>query len=377
MKKVGFIVNPVAGLGGSVGLKGSDGADVVRKALGLGAKPHSGDRGLTAIKALLPLAEQLVLYTCPGKMGEDIAREAGFLPQVMAGFEKHGTDLLSTTAEDTIAAAKWMAEQQVDLLIFAGGDGTARNIYTAIGDQLVVLGIPAGVKIHSAVYATDPRNAGLLALEYLKGQINQVIEGEVMDIDEEAFRRGQVSAALYGYMRIPLSQTRLQGGKVSNVAGDQQSLEGIGAYVAEEMLADTLYLIGPGSTTGAIMKELQLPNTLLGVDLVKNHHLVASDVGEREIMQHLEQETAAKIIVTPIGGQACLFGRGNQQLSPSVLRRVGKQNIMIVATKAKLQSFYGDHLLVDTGDEELNSQLCGYSRVIVAYKQETVFRIGC
>ncbi len=196
-----------------------------------------------------------------------------------------------------------------------------------------------------------------------------------MDIDEAAFRDGRVSASLYGYMVIPLNRGRTQGGKVASPR-DLNAAGGIGRAVAEGMLPGRLYIIGPGSTTAAVMDALRLPNTLLGVDLVQDNRLIAADVGEREILARLEGDVPAKIVVTPIGGQACLFGRGNQQISPRVLRRVGKENILIVATQAKLGTFYGGRLLVDTGDEETDCWLQGYYRVQVAYRQETVFPVG-
>jgi predicted polyphosphate/ATP-dependent NAD kinase len=380
MKKLGLIINPIAGLGGSVGLKGTDGEDIVNRAIALGAKPRAGERALTALKAIAPLKDEIELYTCFGVMGYDVAKAAGFEPKLINISRKSSSnlvgDLHQTSSSDTIAAAVSMVELGVDLLLFAGGDGTARNVYSAVGDKIVVIGIPAGVKIHSAVYAINPQNAGLLATEYLRGNIQQVTDGEVMDIDEEAFRTGRVTASLYGYMKIPLNRTRLQGGKISS-ATDLNSVSGIAETVTRNMIEDCLYIIGPGSTTITIMKKLGLNYTLLGVDLVKNGKLIAKDVTEQEILLELDNSKCARIVVTPIGGQACLFGRGNQQISSSVIRRVGKENIIVVATKSKIHSFYGNQMLVDTGDEELDRHLCGYYRVITAYKNETVVRVGC
>ncbi len=376
MKKIGLIVNPVAGLGGSVGLKGSDGRHIFEQAMALGAKPRSGERTATALKALLPYAEEFCLFTCPGPMGEESAIKAGLSPTVITPSGAGDTAFGTTTPADTIAAAKAMVEEGCDLIIFSGGDGTARNVCEAIGLTVPVIGIPAGVKIHSAVYATNPRNAGMLAAEFVQGKVRQYVDGEVMDIDEEAFRSGHVTARLYGYMKIPQSRGHLQGGKISS-AGDPYAVDGICHTIVEEMVPGALYIIGPGSTTVPIMTIMGLPHTLLGVDLVKDGKLIANDVTEKQILEELEKVSEAYIVVTPIGGQACLFGRGNQQIGPQVLRRVGKANIKIAASRAKLQSFYGDCLLLDTGDEALDQEFCGYYRVTVAYKQQTVFRVGC
>jgi len=379
-KKVGLIVNPIAGLGGSVGLKGSDGNNIVEQALTLGASPYSGARAVTALKVLVPLSSNIELYTCYGLMGETVSREVGLeaklIGQPRAIDNSLYNRLKSTTAQDTIETAKEMLCIGCELILFAGGDGTARNIYEAVGYKVPVIGIPTGVKMHSAVYATNPRNAGELAAELISGQICQFIDGEVMDIDEDEFRKGRVSARLFGYMKVPLSRVHLQGGKIS-ISSDPNSVKGIARTIVEDMKPETLYIIGPGSTTTPIMELLGLPFTLLGVDLVKNKKLVANDVTKKQILYELSANSHAAIIVTPIGGQASLFGRGNQQIGPEVINCVGKNNIQIVATQAKINSFYGNCMKVDTGDEKLDSELCGYYRVIVSYKQEIVFRIEC
>lgn len=376
MMKLGFLVNPVSGLGGSVGLKGTDGADVVRQALARGAEPRAGARALTALSALAAVGGRFSLHTPPGRMGEDIAREAGIPTKVLPGaWGRARGALTDTLPADTVAAARALLDAGVSLLLFAGGDGTARDVMDAVGESVPVLGIPAGVKMHSGVFATDPRTAGLLARDWVEGRIRQTERCEVMDIDEAAFRDGRVSASLYGYMKIPLNRGRTQGGKVSSPQ-DMHAAQGIGRAVAEGMLPGRLYIVGPGSTTAAVMDALHLPNTLLGVDLVMDNRLVAADVGEGEVLARLEGDVQAKIVVTPIGGQACLFGRGNQQVSPRVLRRVGKENILIVATQAKLGTFYGGRLLLDTGDEETDRWLQGFYRVLVGYRKETVFPVG-
>jgi predicted polyphosphate/ATP-dependent NAD kinase len=370
MKKLGVIVNPVAGMGGRVGLKGSDGIEILKKAREMGAEPESPRRALEALKIIAKLKDEIEVVTYPDEMGADECREAGLEPEVI-GSIKRG----ETSPEDTMEAAREMAQKGVDLILFAGGDGTARNIYTAIGPQIPVLGIPAGVKIHSAVYAINPRSAGEVASLYLQGKVVNIREAEVMDIDEEAFREGRVNARLYGYLKVPVER-RVQSVK-SGARSEQAEVEGMAAEVVANMEKDTLYIIGPGTTTRAIMERLELPNTLLGVDVVLNRELVASDVGEKQLFNLLNQHGGnAHIVVTAIGGQGHVFGRGNQQISPRVIRLVGKNNIIVVASRDKLVALQPHPLLVDTGDPDLDQELSGYVRVVTGWEDSIMYRIS-
>ncbi len=361
-KSIGVIINPIAGLGGRVGLKGSDGPEIVEKALAMGAEPESSIRTGYALAQLKAIKEEVDFYTYGGDMGEHQLEELGFEAKVVGWPEGE-----RTTAEDTMKAAKAMKEAEVDLILFAGGDGTARNIYEAIGDSVPVVGIPAGVKIHSAVYATNARNAGLAAKDYLEGNAEGFKLSEVMDIDEEIFRQGRLSAKLYGYLQIPEAGNRMQNTK-SSAPSEHEELMGVVDHIVSRMEEDTLYIIGPGSTTRAIMEAMDLEGSLLGVDLVKNGELVDSDVSEKAIWDQIQRSGGnVKIIVTIIGGQGNLFGRGNQQISPRVIRYVGKKNIIVAATGSKLLSLQGEALLVDTGDEALDEELSGYIEVVKGY----------
>jgi predicted polyphosphate/ATP-dependent NAD kinase len=371
-KKVGIIVNPIAGMGGRVGLKGSDGKETLRLARELGAKPSAPGRSVEALLNLAPLVNRIELISYPGEMGEIEARRAGFEPRVIG---KIRSDL--TTAEDTRRAGVQIADLGVDLLLFAGGDGTARDVYKAVGLNLPVVGIPAGVKIHSGVYATNPARAADLAGMYLRGQVKTLAELEVMDIDEEAFRRGMVSARLYGYLKVPLERRFTQGAKAASAKGEHETMvmESIAEQIVETMAADCLYLIGSGTTPRAIMDRLGLKNTLLGIDAVENGQLVATDLNETRILELIEGKQA-KIIITPIGGQGYIFGRGNQQLSPDVIKQTGVENIMVAATPGKLASLQRRPLLVDTGDNQVDDMLCGYKRVVTGYREEMVYKIS-
>jgi predicted polyphosphate/ATP-dependent NAD kinase len=273
-------------------------------------------------------------------------------------------------------AAREMLQLHVTLLLFAGGDGTARDIYNAIGDGLPVLGIPAGVKIHSAVFGANPISAGDLAASYLRGKVSNLREAEVMDIDEEAFRQGVVSARLYGYLKVPFQRRLLQGLKTPSSPGQRAAMAAIAADVVSNMEDGWLYIIGPGTTTRAITSRLGLDKTLIGVDVVADGELIATDVNESQLLELLEGRKA-KIVVTPIGGQGYIFGRGNQQISPKVIEKVGRENILVVSTTGKIHSLRGRPLWVDTGDQAVDEMLSGYTRVITGYDEQIVYKVSC
>jgi predicted polyphosphate/ATP-dependent NAD kinase len=373
---LGLIVNPIAGIGGRVGLKGSDGAEIQQQARALGAVAHAGDRAVEALQRLHRVPD-LEIVTYPGEMGEAAARAAGFEPRVIGEIQPG-----ATTAEDTRRAARQMQAMGVDLLLFAGGDGTARDVYEAVGLEQAVLGIPAGVKIHSAVYATNPVAAGQLAAIYLQGRAETLREAEVMDIDEQAFRHGSLSAQLYGYLRVPYRSSLLQSQKVPT-SGEAAAQSAIGEDVAAKMELGVLYIIGPGTTTRAIAEELGVPKTLLGVDVIVREQgsrepetrVVATDANEEQLLALLEGHQA-RIVVTPIGGQGYIFGRGNQQISPRVIRQVGRENIVVVSTPDKLYALAGQPLLVDTGDRGVDEMLSGYLTVVTGYNERAVRRIA-
>jgi len=365
-KKLGLIVNPIAGMGGRVGLKGTDGKDILEKAIGLGATPVSPTRAVEALRRITPIKNDIELMTYPHDMGETEARECAFHPLVIGSITKG-----STTPADTKNAANEMLKLAVDLILFAGGDGTARDICEAVDEKVVVLGIPAGVKIHSSAFAVHPMTAGDLALRYLRGELTAVREAEVMDIDEQAFREDRLYAKLHGYLRIPYEETLVQGAKAGSFS-EESAMEEIASDVVENMEPDCIYVFGPGTTTKAIVEKLGLKKTLLGVDVVYREELVASDVNERQLLELIEGRKA-KIVVTVIGGQGFIFGRGSQQISPDVIRRVGRENVVVVATPNKLASLMGRPLLIDTGDQELDKIMVGYIRVITGYRMRAMY----
>jgi predicted polyphosphate/ATP-dependent NAD kinase len=372
MKKLGLIVNPIAGMGGRCGLKGTDGVEILARARSLGGIPEAPERAATALRQVAHLKSDIEVVTVSGDMGETEAVAAGFEPVVLLS-----TDSSTTTSLDTRRAAEVLTAAGVDLLVFVGGDGTARDVYASVEADQVCLGVPAGCKIHSGVYGVNPRNAGELAALFLSGKVGRTKTAEVMDIDEEAFRQGRVSAELYGYLTVPEDEARVQGGKAGRVQSDESALDAIAYYLGDQMEPDTLYILGTGSTLLGVEERLGIEGTLLGVDVVRGRQMIAADVNERQILELLESNsTTAKIVVTVIGGQGYVFGRGNQQISPEVIRRVGRENVMVVATKSKLVGLGGRPLLVDTGSEETNALLSGYMRVTVGYEEQIVMRVA-
>jgi predicted polyphosphate/ATP-dependent NAD kinase len=373
MKRIGLIVNPIAGMGGRVGLKGSDGKETLELARKLGAVPECPGKALTALKQIKNnFYGDVRIITYPAIMGEQEAIDAGFRPEIIGEINAG-----ETTAEDTIQAARDLRAAGVDLIFFAGGDGTARNIFDALGEEkIAVLGIPGGCKIHSAVYAINPKTAGDLVVQYLEGKVKDLKVAEVMDIDEEAFRKNVVTAKLYGYLYVPNEKRMVQNMKSGRGYSEEAALDQLSRYFADNMDPDTLYIVGTGSTTKKILDKLGQDGTLLGVDLVHKRKIVAKDVNEKGILDFLATSNGTvKMIVTVIGGQGYIFGRGNQQLSPDVIRRVGLDNIIIVASKPKMFSLFGKSLLVDTGDEALNAELTGYRRVYVGYEDSVMFKV--
>lgn len=367
-KRVGLIINPVAGLGGRVGLKGSDGRHIQQKALELGAVPAAGLRCKEAVEALIRINPDVEFITYPGEMGADCLLELGIIPKII-GLINAG----HTTSQDTHEAARALISELVDLILFAGGDGTARDIYLAIGSEYPVLGIPAGVKIHSGVFGTSPVRTGELASLALEAKTG-FRHIEVLDIDEDSYRQGVLAVKLCGYLKVPYQRSLIQSVKASSSREGANALAGLAVDVIDRMDSRHLYLLGPGTTTKAIAHGLGFEKTLLGVDVFQGGKIIHYDVNERILLDLLRQEPGI-IIVTPIGGQGIILGRGNQQLSPQVIHLVGTQNLIIVSTKDKINALLGRPLLVDTGNKDLDRALCGYTRVITGYREEIIYRV--
>lgn len=360
--KVGLVINPIAGMGGKVGLKGTDDPGILEKARELGAEPVAPERAVKALAKLKGSNPEAEIYCCSGVMGADEAAEAGFDPVVVEEIDSE-----DTAASDTRKVARALLEEGVEIILFAGGDGTARNMIEAVDKKVPLLGIPTGVKMHSALFANTPEIAGRLVGRYLRGVL-PLREAEVMDVDEEAFRYNRLETDLKGFAETPYDPRWVQAAKSPTVTSgsEEEDQKAIARWVVEQMEDDKLYILGPGTTTRAVAEELGLSEfTLLGVDLVRDGELVAADVREEEIFEELE-DGPAEIIISPIGKQGFILGRGNQQVSPRIVKKVGIDKIQILATPNKLSET--PMLKIDTGDSELDEGFRGYKRVIMGYK---------
>jgi predicted polyphosphate/ATP-dependent NAD kinase len=354
--KIGFLINPIAGMGGSVGLKGTDG--LVDKALKLGAHPIAVER---AKKCMDELNVNLTILTCSGAMGEDALTHSQNY-EVVYSFEGR------STREDTRAACKRFLYEGIELLLFCGGDGTARDVYSVVERDIPIIGIPAGVKMHSAVFAISPKGAAKIVERFFAGK-TEVRDAEVMDTDEDAYRNNELRMKVFGYARTPYEPVLVQHGKsLFQSVSEEKAKEEIARFACEFMLDGSLYILGAGTTIHKIAELLGLgeEKTLLGVDAVKNGKLVAKDLNEQGLLRLLEKEPKAKLLVSPIGAQGFVLGRGNQQLSAKVLKKVGLENVIVLATPHKLHET--PFLLVDTGSEELDERLSGFMSVVCGYR---------
>lgn len=372
MFKLGVIINPYAGLGGSVGLKGSDGEAIRSEALARGAEQRALARMQRTLESIGEFNQQIEVICFAGDMGEVAAKNAGFIPRIIGVAKNNPSE-----AEDTCAAAQALMNEQADLILFAGGDGTARLIADVVGTAQPVLGVPSGVKMHSGVYAISPEAAGEILKQLLTGKLVNIAERDVKDIDEEAFRNGQVRARFYGTLLVPEDSQNLQQVKNAGTERDELAQLDVAQEMIDQLQPDTLYLVGPGSTTHLFLQELGLEGSLLGVDLLLNNKLIALDVSAPQIVQQLDNFTGqVKIIITAIGGQGHILGRGNQQFTPAIVRRIGKDNIYIIAARGKILALDGRPLLVDTNDPQLDKQLVGYWPVITGYRDTIIYPVG-
>ncbi|GAB6862390.1 ATP-NAD kinase family protein [Haloplanus litoreus] len=351
--RLGFVINPIAGMGGRVGLKGTDGK--VAEARARGAEPRSPDRARRALGAIADRVPDATILTWGAPMGADLAREAGFDPEVLgtpAGEE--------TTAADTRAAVEGFVDAGVDLVCFVGGDGTAADVADALdGTETPMLGIPGGVKVYSSVFAVSPEDAADVIATFERTE-----RREVMDIDEDAYREGAVNPELRAVAWVPVGEN-LQSSKQTGSGNVEAVAEGF----ADGVEAGVTYVLGPGSTLGAIKDALGFDGSPLGVDVWRDGEVLAWDATEAEILDTLGDRNV--IVVSPIGGQGFIFGRGNPQLSPAVIRRC---EVEVVASRAKLDDI--GTLRVDTDDPELDADLRGWTKVRVGRFERRLLEIA-
>ena len=385
MLKIGFVINPIAGMGGKVGLKGTDG--VLEEAVKRGAEPQAPGRAREALDRLAEaykrhrLKEEVLWLCASGEMGEELIRSMEVENWHVEVVHEIGE---KTHSEDTKSVVGKAVESGADLIVFCGGDGTARDVYET-SEDVPIFGIPSGVKMHSGVFAVDPRTGGELLEFYIRGELTTG-QGEIMDMDEQLYREGEWKIALYGEAKTLFEPSFVQSGKfMVQEESVEDLLEEIADTVTEmvEGNPDIVLVLGPGGTLKKIGESLGVDKTHLGVDVFADDSLVLKDGGDREIIKVLKEfgvgssgGRKARIVVSPIGGQGFFLGRGNLQISPEMIRMVGIRNILVASVPQKLENT--KVLRVDTGDRKLDERIrsLGTVKVLTGYRTYRVKKIN-
>lgn len=370
MKRIGLLINPISGMGGSVGLKGTDGKKILEKAIKLGARSNAPSKAKETLKELRELKDKLLFFTGSGLLGEKILEKYDYNFVVV---HKSSAEDEFTSENDSIQVLNKFLELNLDLIIFAGGDGTARMVTRIIANKVPCVAIPTGVKIHSPVFTINPMIAGKLALEFLENGLPTKIE-EVVDLNEDMYRKDIVVTDLYGYLKVPYKKKYLQNKKAPTPLSEEEYIKSIALDIIDNMEEETYYLIGAGSTTNYLMNELGLKSTLLGVDIIQKGKLIKADCNEKQLLEIVEKHKCV-LIISPTGGQGFLFGRGNQQISYKVLSKLDKEGIKIVSTIHKIIDLRGRPLIVYTGNDEVDKHLSGYYKVKTGYGRELIYKV--
>ncbi len=385
MKKIGFLINPIAGMGGKVALKGTDGKEILAEAIIRGATPIAEKKAEQFFTELInsSLNKQLKFIIPQGKMGLDILQKnSKLIDAINYSILERISIPNTTTSLDTEAVVKELLLEKVELIIFVGGDGTAQDIHCVVGLNCPILGIPSGVKIHSGVFAQSVSKSVTIISRFLQDQV-EFNEADIIDLDEAAFREGSLNSRLYGSCIVPQAPSLMQLTKthMKYTDSEENNILGIIRYLNEEIKPEILYFLGGGSTiykiSRAFNSNVQNSKTLLGIDAVLDGRIIQTDLTESDILSLLDKYSAKsiRIVVTPIGGQGFILGRGNQQLSPEVIRKAGLDSIFIISTRSKIDNLPYRTLHVDTGDSKLDAQLIGYQKVLVDYNEYWVLKI--
>ena len=372
VQRIGFVVNPIAGMGGKIGLHGTDGD---RRLLALLANvvPISVNRARKALKRMESIRDKLIIYAADGELGGDLLRELGF-NYINIGVDHGLIEKNQTTATHTIELVQLMQEQQVDLILFAGGDGTARDIYSVVGDRIPIIGIPSGVKMRSGVFATYPEGAGEIVVNAAIGKQYEILYSEILDVGESSHDGGDRPSTFYGVARTINSRLRLQHPKLVFIDHDA-GIHELANEFAHEIETDHLYLFGPGHTSALFIGALGCVGSLHGVDAYSDGGLIGQDLGEEGIMELLTRFSKVTLVLGVIGGQGFLLGRGNQQLSTEVLTRIGVTNILVVSDARKISSLVPTRLYVDLEDSEVTPLFPDYFQVHTSPRRTKLVKI--
>ena len=371
--KIGFVVNPVAGMGGKVGLKGTDG--ILKQAIKLGAKPIAPNKAMETIEEFISKysKDDIHWFTCSEEMGADELKKAGITEMEIV----YTSSSKDTKSNDTKNACKEFLKKQVDLIIFCGGDGTARDIFEIVKTKIPILGIPSGVKMHSGVFGVNTSATAKMLHEFVNKHLTMG-DAEIMDLDEERYRKGEWNIRLFGIAKGIVEPTYVQVGKTSfESVSDDEIKDELTEHIIDEIEQnkDYLFLFGSGGTIDYIAKKLDINNTLLGIDAVYNKNVVGSDLNEEGTLKLLEKYPKVKVILSPIGAQGFILGRGNLQLSPKVIEKIGLDNIIVVSTPSKLAST--PYIRVDTGDKKLDQLFAKkeFMMIVIGYRLSRVVKI--
>ena len=374
--RIGIVVNPDAGLGGRLGFKGSDGR--AQEARDAGAVDRAGPRMQQCISkfnellasSLNRMGVSPTIVAWSGRMGGDWLD--GF------EYEQRKKSPIESTAQDTSNLVHDLLEAEVDVILYAGGDGTTRDIVNALdGNETPLIGVPGGVKMHSGCFATTPKASAEVLLAFLQGDLMVAIT-EVMDLDEEIYQKGEWKVRMYGEAWTPSSPRFMQGAKEQvERASESDTIEGLANHIGNliDDNPELMVIWGSGGTLRRMGEHLNVELTLLGID-IQHKGTIHSDLNEQQLLQHLAgYEGPRLLLLSPMGGQGFLIGRGNLQLSPDVLRAIGFESILGVATPSKLLGL--SSVRIDTGDPLLDEeyQQRRFVKLLQGYRTTRVIRI--
>ncbi len=379
MVRLGLLVNPDAGLGGRLGLKGSDGqAELARS---MGAEDRSGPRLTTMLEHFSELHragfDDIEWLTSEGRMGTDWLPKGAKIGSVNTVHSSSG----ATSASDTAETVTALLEVGIDLLVYAGGDGTTRDIVTALESaeqpRTPVIGVPTGVKMHSGCFAASPKAAAEVLSAWLNDDL-LLANTEVLDLDEERYRKGEWVVQLYAEVMTPASPRWMQGSKQRiEATGEEDTTEGLADHIGELLVSDDRLIIwGSGGTLRTIAEINGFEPTNLGIDATRGTDQVGTDLDEAGLLELLSSHQGpVTLLLSPMGGQGFLIGRGNLQLSPEVLCAVGIDNVLGVVTPAKLLTVR--RLRIETGDVNLDAEFAAkrYMKVLQGYRTTRVLPV--
>ena len=378
MVRLGLLVNPDAGLGGRLGLKGSDGqAEIARSR---GAQDRSGPRMRAMLDHLITISKEnldgIQWYVSKGRMGTD------WISPAISSLEVIHSSSSSTDANDTSQLVGSMIGSDIDLLVYAGGDGTTRDVVAALSEygspELPIIGVPTGVKMHSGCFASSPKAAAEVLSAWLEGDL-LLSSTEVLDLDGDLYRQGKWVVKLYAEAITPASPRWMQGSKMRvEASGEEEIIQGLADHVRETLIDDRMMIVwGSGGTLRTIGGILGFELNTLGIDITVGGNIIGSDLNENEILSALKEHQGDVILLlSPMGGQGFLIGRGNLQLSPDVLRIIGVNRVLGIVTPAKMLTLRS--LRIETGDSEMDQRFSEkkYLKVLQGYRTTRVLKVS-